>query len=147
MMIQAPLNKLAIDGIDIERIVREVLASLVLEPTAPAVYTPPAVIAPQAITNVPALNTAQANNTASVNSTVSADNSEPVFVQDSVVSIQVLKALPAGTHRVRLTPQALVTPAAKDWFRERRIEWVRGDFPAIESSATSTASNLSLIHI
>lgn len=146
-MIQAPLNKLAIDGIDIERIVREVLASLVLEPTAPAVYTPPAVIAPQAITNVPTLNIASANktalasNTASANSTTSADNSEPVFVQDSVVSIQVLKALPAGTRRVRLTPQALVTPAAKDWFRERRIEWVRGDFPAIESSATSTASN------
>jgi hypothetical protein len=42
---------------------------------------------------------------------------------------------------VRLTPQALVTPAAKDWFRERRIEWARGDFPTIESSATSTASN------
>jgi hypothetical protein len=101
MMIQAPLNKLAIDGIDIERIVREVLASLVLEPTAPAVYTSPAVVAPQAITSVPTLNTASANNT------TSADNSEPVFVQDSVVSIQVLKALPAGTRRVRLTPQAL----------------------------------------
>jgi hypothetical protein len=141
MMIQAPLNKLAIDGIDIERIVREVLASLVLEPTAPAVNNSPAVSAPQAITSVPALNTASASRSASTGNTASADNSDPVFVQDSVVSIQILKALPAGTRRVRLTPQALVTPAAKDWFRERRIEWARGDFPTIESSATSTASN------
>lgn len=140
-MIQAPLNKLAIEGIDIERIVREVLASLVLEPTAPAVNNSPAVSAPQAITSVPALNTASASRSASTGNTASADNSDPVFVQDSVVSIQVLKALPAGTRRVRLTPQALVTPAAKDWFRERRIEWARGDFPTIESSATSTASN------
>ncbi len=134
-MNQAPRNTLALDGIDIERIVREVLSALMLDSTTIAVNPIPAPI------NPPGVIAASANSKAPVDNTASADITAPFFVQDAVVSIQVLQTLPAGTRRVRLTPQALVTPAAKDWFRERRIEWSRGDFPNKESSASSNSTN------
>ena len=135
-MYQAPRNTLALDGIDIERIVREVLSALTLNSTTIAVNPAPAPI------NQPGVIAATANSTAPADNTASADNASLFFVPDAVGSIQVLQTLPAGTRRVRLTPQSLVPPAAKDWFRQRRIEWSPGSLPNKDTSQSNNSRPL-----
>lgn len=95
---------------DIERIVREVLRSMVSGAEAagsvPTPHAASSVSAPAA----PTLRPSDGNSPQSVYSIASA-----------VVSVESLRSLPAGTQRLEIGTKALITPAAKDWCRERSL--------------------------
>lgn len=64
-------------------------------------------------------------------------------ITDAVVSLRALESLPEGASRVEIGARAVLTPAAADLLRQRRVEVVRGDrsgkqpkpegVPAVES--------------
>jgi len=46
-----------------------------------------------------------------------------VSIGDAVISMRQLNQLPPGTRQVRIARRAILTPLAKDWLRERGIDW------------------------
>ena len=61
-------------------------------------------------------------------------------INGSVVSVDSLRNLPSGTKLITIQKSALVTPAARDWLREKGIAWTRGGMPT-ESKADQAPAN------
>lgn len=112
-------SKLDLSSIDIERIVREVLASVL-----------PAMPAPSA--NPSANPSAASSQATSSNASVKSNAAEPrpqsvdaMHLNAQVLSLESLRSVPSGTKQITVSSTALVTPAAKDWLKEKGIGWTR----------------------
>lgn len=109
---------MTLDRADIERIVREVLSQALTHSSSSIATTgthPPEAIVPS------------------------------VVINDAVISVESLRAVPRDTKIIAIGPHAIVTPAAKDWCREKAITVQRGPrAPAPASAATAIASTLSV---
>jgi hypothetical protein len=103
--------KLELSSIDIERIVREVLASI--SPANTSANTS-ANAAANAAMNVPVIP-----------SEPTAAAVDIMHITESVLSMGSLRDLPSTTKQITVASTTLVTPAAKDWLREKRIGWTR----------------------
>lgn len=130
---------------DIEKIVRQVLHTLLGgntdAPSDASVQAAPVLSARNFQNTVtekqsvaPSQTTEPANTpkaTPSAASEASAENGKEIAVDSDLISATLLNnVLPTGKERtvqsIRLKPSAVVTPAAKDLLRERRIQIVRG---------------------
>ena len=108
-------SKLDLSSIDIERIVREVLASVM-----------PAMPAPSA--NPSATSSATTSSNAIVKSNVAQPRPQSIdamHLNAPVLSLDSLRSVPSGTKQITVSSTALVTPAAKDWLKEKGIGWTR----------------------
>jgi hypothetical protein len=65
-----------------------------------------------------------------------------VTLQERVVTLASLQALTKGTHALRLSRNAIVTPAAKDWLNEHRIDIVRDWNDSTSPGATTSSTKL-----
>jgi hypothetical protein len=103
--------KLELSSIDIERIVREVLASI--SPANMAANT--------------AANTASdaAMNVKGIPTEPIAPAVDVMHLTASVLSMDSLRNLPSTTKQITVASTTLVTPAAKDWLRQKGIGWTR----------------------
>ena len=112
-------SKLDLSSIDIERIVREVLASVL--PAMPAPSANPSA-------NPSAASSAPTSPTAIVKSNAAEprpQSIEAMHLSAPVLSLDSLRSVPSGTKQITVSSTALVTPAAKDWLREKGIGWTR----------------------
>lgn len=101
---------------EIERIVREVLSSM----TASQLAT---------------------STTGTFPATASAASAS-VSLRDSVIGLEALRGIPSGVTSIQVASKAVVTPAARDWLRERGIAIARGDVankPAVAATSTEIA--------
>jgi len=112
-------SKLDLSSIDIERIVREVLASVL--PAMPASGTNPS-----------AASIATTSKTTSATTSGKSNAAEPMpqsidalYLNAPVLSLDSLRSVPSGTKQITVSSTALVTPAAKDWLKEKGIGWTR----------------------
>lgn len=112
-------SKLELSSIDIERIVREVLASVL--PAMPAPSGNPSGN-PSATSNTTTSATAIAKSHAAETMPQSID---AMHLNAPVLSLESLRRVPAGTKQIIVSSTALVTPAAKDWLKEKGIGWTR----------------------
>ena len=122
-------SKLDLSSIDIERIVREVLASVL-----------PAMPAPSA--NFSANPSAASSAPTSPPAIVKSNAAEPrpqsidaMHLNAPVLSLDSLRSVPSGTKQITVSSTALVTPAAKDWLKEKGIGWTRM-VPTVSSLGT-----------
>lgn len=101
---------------EIERIVREVLSSMAASQLAPAI----------------------ANNNHAIASALSAS----ISLRESVIGLETLRGIPSGVTAIQVASKAVVTPAARDWLRDRGVSISRSGENATKPSvaATSTAS-------
>jgi hypothetical protein len=135
-MSQSANSKLELSSIDIERIVREVLASVM-----PAIPAPSA--SPSA--NPSAASSATTSPVAMVKSyavETIPQSIDAMHLNVSVLSLDSLRSVPSGTKQITVSSTALVTPAAKDWLREKGIGWTR-IIPTASSPDTGRSSALS----
>ncbi len=112
-------SKLDLSSIDIERIVREVLASVL--PAMPAPSANPSA-------NPSAASSAPTSSTAIVKSNAAEprpQSIEAMHLSAPVLSLDSLRSVPSGTKQITVSSTALVTPAAKDWLKEKGIGWTR----------------------
>ena len=119
-MSTAPKVSSSVSAEQVERIVREVLASLSVGNSTPA----------STHKNEP-LQVAQP--------TVSARASEPsngVHLNVSVLSLDSLRSLAKDSKAITVPQSTLVTPAAKDFLREKGIAWTRTSTAAAAASQT-----------
>jgi hypothetical protein len=112
-------SKLDLSSIDIERIVREVLASVL--PAMPASGTSSSV-ASIATTSKTTSATASGKSNAAEPMPQSID---ALHLNAPVLSLDSLRSVPSGTKQITVSSTALVTPAAKDWLKEKGIGWTR----------------------
>lgn len=129
-------SKLELSSIDIERIVREVLASVM-----PAIPAPSA--SPSA--NPSAASSATTSPVAMVKSYAAEtipQSIDAMHLNVPVLSLDSLRSVPSGTKQITVSSTALVTPAAKDWLREKGIGWTR-IIPTASSPDTGRSSVLS----
>ena len=112
-------SKLDLSSIDIERIVREVLASVL--PAMPAATANPSA-------NPSAASSARTSPTAIVKSNAAEPRPQSIdamHLNAPVLSLDSLRSVPSGTKQITVSSTALVTPAAKDWLKEKGIGWTR----------------------
>ena len=112
-------SKLDLSSIDIERIVREVLASVL--PAMPAPSANPSAN-PSAASSAPTSPTAIVKSNAAEPRPQSID---AMHLNAPVLSLDSLRSVPSGTKQITVSSTALVTPAAKDWLKEKGIGWTR----------------------
>ncbi len=102
---------------EIERIVREVLKSMAASPLAPAL--------------------------ANTNQSIANTHPDPVSLRESVIGLEALRGIPSGSTLIQVSSKAVVTPAARDWLRERGVAIARGGAiatkPAVATASTVTA--------
>ena len=108
-------SKLDLSSIDIERIVREVLASVL--PAMPASGASPSA-ASSATTSATASGISNAGETMP-------QSIDAMHLNVPVLSLDSLRSVPSGTKQITVLSTALVTPAAKDWLKEKGIGWTR----------------------
>lgn len=123
-MSKAPKVSSSVSAEQVERIVREVLASLSVGNSTPA----------STDKNEP-LQVTQP--------TASARASEPsngVHLNVSVLSLDSLRSLAKDTKAITVLPSTLVTPAAKDFLREKGIAWTRTS--SVAAAAGQTISGI-----
>jgi hypothetical protein len=126
-MSQAPKVSPSISAEQVERIVREVLATLSMgNGTSVPVQKNDSVPAAQPIAT--ATGSAPSNG---------------VHLNVSVLSLDSLRSLAKDTKAITVLPSTLVTPAAKDFLREKGIAWTRtsGVAAATHQTISVTASN------
>lgn len=116
-------GKLDLSSIDIERIVREVLASVL-----PAMPAPSANLS----ANPSAASSAATSSSTSPTAIVKSNAAQPrpqsidaMHLNAPVLSLDSLRSVPSGTKQITVSSTALVTPAAKDWLKEKGIGWTR----------------------
>jgi len=109
------------DANQIELLVREVMARLAQPGTAQ-----PGTAQPGTAQLASAITTA-----------VSSPGSEELELMASVISVQSLEGKLKGIKRVRIRPNAVITPAARDVLRDAKVTWVRG---VKEGSASSDSA-------
>ena len=112
-------SKLDLSSIDIERIVREVLASVM--PAMPAPSANPSA-------NPSAASSATTSPTTIVKSYAAEtipQSIDAMHLNAPVLSLESLRTVPPGTKQITVLSTALVTPAAKDWLKEKGIGWTR----------------------
>jgi len=129
-------SKLELSSIDIERIVREVLASVM--PAIPAPSANPSA-------NPSAASSATTSPVAMVKSYAAEtipQSIDAMHLNVPVLSLDSLRSVPSGTKQITVSSTALVTPAAKDWLREKGIGWTR-IIPTASSPDTGRSSVLS----
>ena len=112
-------SKLDLSSIDIERIVREVLASVL--PAMPAPSANPSAN-PSAASSAPTSPPAIVKSNAAEPRPQSID---AMHLNAPVLSLDSLRSVPSGTKQITVSSTALVTPAAKDWLKEKGIGWTR----------------------
>ena len=112
-------SKLDLSSIDIERIVREVLASVL--PAMPAPSANPSAN-PSAASSAPTSPPAIVKSNAAETRPQSIDS---MHLNAPVLSLDSLRSVPSGTKQITVSSTALVTPAAKDWLKEKGIGWTR----------------------
>ncbi|MFN7731142.1 MAG: hypothetical protein ACK5OB_04520, partial [Pirellula sp.] len=108
------LERPDIQRADIERIVREVLSQCLAPGSALTASLP---VATTTVAPTPAIDSGFA-------------------LSDAVISVESLRAVPRDTKIIAIGPNAIVTPAAKDWCREKGITVQRG----LAAPAASAAS-------
>jgi hypothetical protein len=108
-------SKLDLSSIDIERIVREVLASVL--PAMPASGASPSA-ASSATTSATASGISNAGESMP-------QSIDAMHLNVPVLSLDSLRSVPSGTKQITVLSTALVTPAAKDWLKEKGIGWTR----------------------
>ena len=121
----------------IERIVREVLASLSVANSTQAALTQDRVVEiPQATLTV--TNSVHSN---SVHS--NSGHSNVLHLSVPVLSLDTLRTLAKDTKEIAVLPTTLVTPAAKDFLKEKGIAWNRASSPkvAAQPSPAGVASS------
>ena len=121
----------------IERIVREVLASLSVANSTQAAMTQDRVVEiPQATLTV--TNSVHSN---SVHS--NSGHSNVLHLSVPVLSLDTLRTLAKDTKEIAVLPTTLVTPAAKDFLKEKGIAWNRASSPkvAAQPSPAGVASS------
>jgi len=124
------------EPLDIDAIVREVLAKLVAtaKPSAPSAIAPSV----PAVASVPATPIA----TTVVHTPVATD----LVLVESVVTVALLAArVSSTTRRLVVAPRAVVTPSARDWLRTRSIELARTSL-AVGAAAKPTAVGKFYLH-
>ena len=129
-------SKLDLSSIDIERIVREVLASVM--PAMPAPSANPSA-------NPSAASSATTSPVAMVKSyavETIPQSIDAMHLSAPVLSLDSLRSVPSGTKQITVSSTALVTPAAKDWLKEKGIGWTR-IIPTASSPDTGRSSALS----
>lgn len=129
-------SKLELSSIDIERIVREVLASVM--PAIPAPSANPSA-SPSAASSATTSPVAMVKSYAAETIPQSID---AMHLNVPVLSLDSLRSVPSGTKQITVSSTALVTPAAKDWLREKGIGWTR-IIPTASSPDTGRSSVLS----
>jgi hypothetical protein len=83
---------------------------------------------PLALREVSMCNASQNSATGgSMASVESASKEQGLVLSDHVISTKVLDSVPSNTSVICIGPKAVVTPAAKDWLRHRKIQAVRID--------------------
>ena len=116
-------SKLDLSSIDIERIVREVLASVL-----PAMPAPSANLSANLSANPSAASSAPTSPPAIVKSNAAEPRPQSIdamHLNAPVLSLDSLRSVPSGTKQITVSSTALVTPAAKDWLKEKGIGWTR----------------------
>jgi len=104
-----------ISASQVERIVRDVLASLAADkPTTGSPSVQPASVLGNVAAPIPAVVAVTAPQPAS-----------PLHLTAAVLSLDILRSLPKDTKQLTLPVSTLVTPAAKDYLREKGIVWSR----------------------
>lgn len=99
---------------EIERIVREVLSSMAASPLASA--------------------------TADSNQTIAIAPSSSVSLRESVIGLEALRGVPSGITAIQVSSKAVVTPAARDWLRDRGVAITRGGENAAKPSVAATST-------
>ncbi|MFN7733095.1 MAG: hypothetical protein ACK5OB_14445 [Pirellula sp.] len=112
------LERPDIERADIERIVREVLSQCLAPGSALTASLP---VATTTVVATPAIDSGFA-------------------LSDAVISVESLRAVPPDTKIIAIGPNAIVTPAAKDWCREKGITVQRGPAAPAASAASANAS-------
>lgn len=105
-MSQAPNSSSAISAAQIERIVREVLSALSSSNSAPSV---------------------QASSTLRPLSHGADQATGKIRLNVAVLSLENLRSIAKDTKEIAVPSGALVTPAARDYLREKGITWTRTD--------------------
>ena len=126
-------SKLDLSSIDIERIVREVLASVL-----PAMPAPSANLSANPSANPSAASSAPTSPPAIVKSNAAEPRPQSIdamHLNAPVLSLDSLRSVPSGTKQITVSSTALVTPAAKDWLKEKGIGWTRM-VPTVSSLGT-----------
>jgi hypothetical protein len=102
---------------EIERIVREVLKSMAAPVLAPAL--------------------------ANANQSIATTQPNSVSLRESVIGLEALRGIPAGATAIQVSSKAVVTPAARDWLRDRGVTIARGGSiatkPAVATASAVTA--------
>lgn len=123
-MSQAPNASTSFTALEIERIVREVLSSLASEGTSQGIsLQSPAKI----------VSTAVAVKSASVGQ---------VRLSVPVLSLESLRTLSKDTKEIVLSKSVLVTPAAKDFLREKGIAWSISSELDVNATAIANGSEV-----
>jgi hypothetical protein len=120
-MSQAANRSIEISASQIEQIVRRVLASISAEI--------------QTAAKQPAANPA---GSIPVDPVANAVTPSRMHLSVGVLSLESLRSLPKDVKEITVLANALVTPAAKDYLREKRIAWTRSS-PSESSLAKSDA--------
>lgn len=99
-----------ISASDVERMVREALAAMMQAPSGEA-------------TRLLSASTTRSEGPRP-------SDASDWICSDAVIGLESLRAVPKNTTSIRIRKDAVVTPAAKDWMRERRVLFVRnGELP------------------
>ena len=98
---------------EIERIVREVLSSL----------------------TAPHLASATANSSQAVATTTAAS----VSLRESVIGLEALRGVPSEVTAIQVSSKAVVTPAARDWLRDRGVAITRGGEITTKPASATTS--------
>ena len=70
--------------------------------------------------------------------------SEAVPIAGRIVSLRDLQGKPAEARRIVVAPDAVLTPAARDWLRERGVEVVRSESSPLKSQNRGTSLTLAV---
>lgn len=112
----------------IDEIVNSVLAQLQPAPAIPS--------APEVATLAPAGHVAQAAAPAVAT---------PVEVSAAVITADLLAKQVAGVREIRIGEKSILTPAAADWLKAKRITWTRGRSRAASAIETPGSARWCLI--
>lgn len=66
-------------------------------------------------------------------------------IETNVISVGLLNSLAIGDREIHVSRNAVVTPAAKDWLREKKIPWSRHGAQSAGVSATTDVSSPNLV--
>lgn len=112
-----------LNEVDIDAIVRAVVERLAVAARAAESVEPRTAVA--AIAPPPPAAPVAAPVTSPPSSPESAASARTAVLSDAVITLRSLAGLSSAVRQVSVLPKAVLTPSARDWFRNRGIEVVR----------------------